>query len=108
MRRALFAVLALIATPVLADGTTLTIDNRSSEPVVRLNTFPIDDDGVPVEDNLGALMDDIAPGAQGRIDLSITRCMPVYVALGLGAGARERELTTIIDTCKSRTLVVSD
>lgn len=108
MRLALVTALALLATPGLAQPVTLTIENRSSQPVVRLNTFAVDPAGVPVEDNLGAIMQDIPPGATGALELSLLRCARVYVALGLGEGAAETELTTTLDTCTSRTLVVSD
>lgn len=108
MRPTLLVALCLLTTPVLAQSITLTIGNRSSQPVVRLNTFAVDAAGVPVEDNLGAIMQDIPPGTSGSLDLSLVRCAKVFIALGLGAGAVETELTTTIDTCRSRTLVVSD
>lgn len=108
MRHLLLVGLCLLATPAFAQSITLTIENRSSQPVVRLNTFAVDAAGVPVEDNLGAIMQDIAPGATGALELSLLRCARVYVALGLGEGAAETELTTTLDTCRSRTLVVSD
>lgn len=108
MRHLLLVGLGLLATPAFAQSVTLDIDNRSSQPVVRLNTFAVDKAGVPVEDNLGAIMQDIPAGTGGTLELSLLRCGNVYVALGLGAGDAETELTATIDTCKSRTLVVSD
>jgi hypothetical protein len=108
MRSILIAALCLLPTQGFAQSITLTIDNRSSQPVVRLNTFGVDKAGIPVEDNLGAIMDDVPAGTTGTLALSLLRCGRVYVALGLGVGSAEVELTTTIDTCKSRTLVVSD
>ena len=107
MRRLFLLTLLLIAaTPAVAGAMTLKIENRSSQPVVRLNTYPVDKDGDPVEDNLGALMEDIAPGATGTLEISMDVCGPVYIALGLGPD--DQDLSTTLNTCKSRTLVVSD
>ena len=107
MRRlALLAALLLAAPPAFAADFSVTVKNKSSQAVTRLNTFAVDADGQPVEDNLGALAEDIPPGATGRIDLAISTCQPVYVALALGNG--DDDLTTIIDTCRNKTLVVGD
>lgn len=107
MRRlALVAALLLAASSAFAADFSLTIQNKSSQPVTRLNSFAVGADGQPVEDNLGALMEDIPAGATGNIDLDISKCQPVYIALALGGS--DEDLTTTIDTCKNRTLVVSD
>ena len=100
------AAVAGLAAPVLAADIALTIRNNSSQAVTRLNTFAIGKDGQPVEDNLGGLMEDLPAGATGTVVLGITACQPVYVALGLGGS--DDDLTTTIDTCKDKTLVVSD
>lgn len=100
------AAVAGLAAPALAADFALTIRNNSSQAVTRLNTFAVGKDGAPVEDNLGALMEDLPAGATGRIVLDIIACQPVYIALGLGGS--DDDLTTTIDTCKDKTLVVSD
>lgn len=106
LRFAAVTLALLIVTPALADPIVLTIQNKSSQAVTRLNVFAVDDDLMPVEDNLGALVEDIATGASGTLELGLTKCQPVYAQMGLGGS--DDSLTTTIDTCKSRTLVVND
>jgi len=100
------AAVLLLATPALAEPIVLAIRNNSSQAVTRLNVFAVDEDLVPVEDNLGALMVDIATGTTGTLELGLTKCQPVYAQMGLGGS--DENLDTTIDTCKSRTLVVND
>ena len=107
LRLVLTAAAAIaLAAPVLAADFALTIQNNSSQAVTRLNIFAVGRDGQPVEDNLGGLMEDLPAGATGTVALSIIACQPVYIALAL-AGSND-DLTATIDTCKDKTLVVSD
>ncbi len=99
------AVALAAATPALAQPIVLTIQNDSSQAVTRLNTFPVDKDGVPIEDNLGALMEEVAAHSTGKLELDISKCQPVWLTVMLD---EKEELTTIIDTCKGATLVVRD
>jgi hypothetical protein len=100
-----FATALLVATPTLAAPIVLTIQNNSSHVVTRLNVFGVDKDLVPIEDNVGAISEDIPAGATGTLELGMSKCQPVYAAMVLD----EREdVSTTIDTCKSTTLVVSD
>lgn len=107
MLRLVFAAAAAIAlaAPAFAANVVLTIQNDSSHAVTRLNTFPVDKDGEPIEDNLGALMEDIAAHTTGKLELDISKCQKVWLTVMLD---EKEELTTIIDTCKGATLVVSD
>lgn len=107
MLRLAFAAAAIMATaaPALAAEFVLTIRNDSSQAVTRLNTFAVDADGEPVEDNLGAIMEDIPAHSVGTLELDINRCQPVWLAVMLD---EKDDLATTIDMCTSRTLVVSD
>lgn len=62
------ALLAL-ATPALA-AVTVTIENRSTATVSGINSFPVGDDGEAVEDNIGGLFDDVAPGSKASFELN--------------------------------------
>ena len=106
LRLAVAAAALLVVTPVLAAGPiALTIQNNSSQAVTRLNTFGVSSDGEPIEDNLGAIMEDIAAHTTGTLELDISKCQPVWIAVVLD---EKDDLSTTIDTCTSRTLVVSD
>ena len=106
LRLAAIAAAMLTVTPALAEPIVLTIQNNSSLAVTRLNVFGVDENLVPIEDNVGALMEDIAAGTTGSLELGMSKCQPVYAQMGLGGS--DDDITTTIDTCKSRTLVVSD
>lgn len=99
------AATVAIAAPALAADFVLTIRNDSSQAVTRLNTFAVDADGKPIEDNLGAISTDIAAHSTGTLKLDIARCQPVWLAVVLD---ETDDLATTIDMCASRTLVVSD
>lgn len=103
----ILAVLSLLLTapPAFAGDFALTIENRSSQDVIRFNSFSTDGNGNAVEDNVGALLEHLPAGATTKLKLSITRCQPVVVYLSL---EDETELTTTIDTCKDSVLTVRD
>lgn len=110
MIRAIALTVALLAAaPAFAEGgdVVLTIQNRSSLTISALNSYPIDADGEPVEDNLGALMGDILPGATAAIELD-GRCGPTLLLVGIASQGDEPDTEFRINTCKSRTLVLSD
>lgn len=107
MRR--LAVLALCATtlPAFADDRiVLTIENRSSLAIERLNAFPIDKDGEAIEDNLGAILEDVLPGATFRLPLSLSRCETVRGYAGLAG--RDEDVPVDIDLCADPKLVLKD
>lgn len=106
LRLAAIAAAMLTVTPALAEPIVLTIQNNSSLAVTRLNVFGVDENLVPIEDNVGALMEDIAASTTGSLELGMSKCQPVYAQMGLGGS--DDNVTTTIDTCTSRTLVVSD
>ncbi|RYE74425.1 MAG: hypothetical protein EOP19_27750, partial [Hyphomicrobiales bacterium] len=62
LRLAAIAAAMLTVTPAVAEPIVLTIQNNSSLAVTRLNVFGVDENLVPIEDNVGALMEDIAAG----------------------------------------------
>jgi|SRR5215217_4057398 len=103
MRAVLAAATLMLPLPTLAADIFLTIDNQSSQSAA-FNSYPIDGDGEPIEDNIGAYSD-ILPGTKGRYKLDISGCAPVLVTVIL---ADSSEMQTDIDTCKARTLVISD
>ena len=105
----LFALFA--AGPVLAEGVTLRLENRSSDTVSGINSFPIGDDGEVVDDNVGGLYDDVQPGGSASFTLTgVIDCAPIrfYVRLASRAAAGRDDLTLDVDTCTDRTIVVSD
>jgi len=106
LRLAAIAAAMLTVTPALAEPIVLTIQNNSSQAVTRLNVFGVDKHLVPIEDNVGALMEDVAAGTTGSLELGVSKCQPVYAQMGLGDS--DEDIATTVDTCKSRTLVVSD
>ena len=104
LRPALFACL-LLTTPTLAAPVILTIDNRASVAVDRVNTFPVDADGVPIEDNVGSLESPIPPGETATVTLTSDGCEIIHVAVGM---ADDRELVGMYDICTDRLVVVTD
>ena len=102
---ALKLAFAALAVPVHADGLTLTIDNRSNKMVDRVNTYPVDADGDPVEDNVGGTTG-VLPGTKTRYPISLYDCGLVLVSVGM-AGSDE-EFQTELDLCKDTVLVVKD
>jgi hypothetical protein len=95
----------LAAGPVFAAPVTLVVLNRSTMLTVHgINTFPIDDDGDAVEDNLGGFFEDVGPGGSARAEL-IGECGRTLVLVNLGG---DDEVRTELNTCHQRTVVVSD
>jgi len=104
MIRALLAIAALtLPLPAMAADIFLTVDNQSSQSAA-FNAYPIDSDGDPVEDNIGAYSN-ILPGTKGRYQLDSSACAPVLVTVIMADGS---EMQTSIDTCNARALVISD
>lgn len=106
LRYAVLTAAFLAATPALAE-VTMTLDNRGSVAVTAINSFPVDENGEGVEDNLGGLaVDDVAPGDKSKFqldgDCGLTR---FFVRLADQSGD---DLELDVNTCKSRTIVVSD
>ena len=104
MRVAFLVFLLSLASPALAQGLTLQLVNEASQPVSSLNLFPLDEDGEFIEDNLGGISDDVAPGAKARVRLS-SECGPMLAVVMLKDAS---ELRLNLDTCRNRTLVVRD
>lgn len=103
LRALLAAAVILLPLPALATEIFLTIDNQSSQSVT-INTYPVDSNGDPVEDNIGAYSDILA-GTKGKYRLDSRRCELVLVTVIM---ADSTELQTKIDLCKRQALVISD
>lgn len=106
LRYIILTAALLAATPALAD-VRMTLENRGTVVVTAINSFPVDENGEGVEDNLGGLaVDEVAPGEKSKFDLSgscgLTR---FFVRLADQTGD---DLELDVNTCKSRTIVVSD
>ena len=56
----------LAATPVFAE-VAMTIVNHSSQSVMGINSFPLDEDGEVIEDNLGGTIDEVPPGGDSQV-----------------------------------------
>ena len=106
IRAIALAAAALAAAPALAQDVVLTIQNNSSLTISALNTFPIGTDGEPVEDNLGALMEDILPGTTSTLALD-GFCGPTLLLVGIDA-RDQPDMEFRINTCKSRVLILND
>ncbi len=98
---ALFAVLfvAFGSGAHADDRVTLTVNNNTSAAVDAFNTYGVDKDGDPVEDNLGGLIEDLPAGGTAMLDLSISRCDKVWLNVDLVDG---RHIEGIVDTCADR------
>jgi hypothetical protein len=96
----------LLATPALAD-IDIRVENRSSRAITAINTFPLDDDGEPVEDNLGGLGDDLAPGGTATINLN-GECGPTRFFVRVSGQGDADDLELDADTCADRTIRLSD
>ncbi len=108
MIRALVVAGALLAaTPALAGDVVLTIRNLSGLTISSLNTFPIDGDGDPVEDNLGALTEDVPPHTTVTLALD-GRCGPTLISVGITSQGDESDMEFRLNTCKSRVLILND
>lgn len=104
IRAFIFAALLVLPVPAFAEDIALTIDNQSSQAVDWVNTFPVNDAGEAVEDNLGGT-GAILPGTSSTYDLASTRCELVRVFIVM---ADESELEADVNLCKSRVVVVTN
>lgn len=107
MRYAVGLLAALLATtPALAE-VRMTIENRSSSlTVTAINSFPVDENGEGVEDNLGGIIDDVPPGTSATFDLNGDCAVTRFFVRLLDQAGDDMEID--VNTCKSRTLVFSD
>lgn len=100
------ALAGLMLTPACAaQPMALDLTNNSSLTVTALNTFPIGKDGEPVEDNLGALMEEVPPGGTARLELSLSRCATILAVVVLDNRTEGR---IVVDLCKDKVLTLHD
>lgn len=97
------ALLLLGSTPAWAQP--ITIANHATLPILALNTYPLDSDGAPIEDNLGGLDAELPPGASATFEVTADQCGPLYIQIELPAA---RQVTSTIDTCKTHALQFND
>jgi hypothetical protein len=96
----------LIATPAFADELlTMDFDNQSSRVVEAVSVYPVNDAGEIVDDNIGSIVDPIAPGAIRRLDLALVRCGKVWARATFAGG---EEVTAETDLCRNQRLILTD
>lgn len=106
LRIIVLALAIAAASPALAT-VTMTIENRSTTQTVSgINSFPIDEDGEGIEDNLGGLFDDVPPGSSAKFDLNGDCTLTRFFVRLLEQTGDDLELD--VNTCKSRVIVLSD
>lgn len=104
MRTAVLAIaLSLLATSAYAQ-VTVRVVNNSTQTVRGMNTFPIGADGHYIDDNIGGFFSPVVPGETGTAELTGS-CGNVLAIVTL---VDETEMRSIINTCKDRTLSVTD
>lgn len=106
MKPALLVAL-LCATPAMADDPlTLTIKNTSSRAVAGFSVYPVDTKtGLVVDDNMGGIVDPIAPGASHVLQLSLIKCDVVEMWARFADG---EEVSGRTDLCRNRTILLHD
>lgn len=110
MLRLLLAAAAAVAlvTPAVAE-TNIVIDNRGSQVLVAVNSFPIGTDGEVIDDNIGSLDDgDVPPGASATIRHSGDCGLVEMYFRYAGQPDGEEDQKFRVDTCQSRRFVLSD
>lgn len=98
------AAVLLAGMPVTAQAYSLRVINHASQGVAALNVFPLDQDGEPIEDNLGGFID-VLPAGQSSTVVINAQCGPTLAVVML---ADEAELRLELDTCKHNQILVRD
>src|SRR5690606_8726228 len=97
------ATLAMGAAPAVA-GVGIEVVNDSSQVIEQVVGFHLDADGAVIDDVVGGIFEPLAPGSRITAELGgPCQMSSIWVRLANG-----QELTAKLDTCKDRTLVVSD
>lgn len=103
--KALIAAL-LIASPACADDlVTIDFDNQSSRVVEAISVYPVSDTGEVIDDNIGAIIDPIAPGDTRRLELALVRCGKVWARASFAGG---EDVTGQTDLCRNQRLILTD
>lgn len=107
MRLAITCLISLaFAAPALAE-TQIRVENRSSVALVAISSFPYGRDGEIIDDNIGSMIDALAPGASTSFTIS-GDCGPVRLYVRLATTGDGDDLTLDLDTCTDRTVRLSD
>jgi len=107
LRFAGLAAALVLATPALAE-TVVAIENRGTQVLVAVNSFPLDRDGEEIDDNIGGLVEEsIPPGATATLPLS-GDCGLVALYFRYADQGDAADQVFNVDTCASRTFVLSD
>ena len=77
--------------------STMEIHNTSSKVANVMGIFAIDEDGNPIDDNLGST-DFLQPGESETITMTTWVCGPVDIDVRMG---ETEEITGRFDTCKT-------
>ena len=103
MIRATLVLLALTGCAQAEQGYAVQVTNGTAQPFASLSAYGTDGAGTPVEDNLGAALVAIAPGATGTLPLTgITACQEVWVVAQNDAG--DTAAAAAVDLCQTSAL----
>jgi hypothetical protein len=101
-------VAALLATSAaLGADVIVTIENRSSDTISGINSFPIGADGEVIDDNIGGIIDAVPHGGTGRFS-PIGDCGPIRLYVRLVSQGDKPDMQFEVDTCRARALVLND
>jgi len=85
------------------EGFVMHVVNESNQVVAGLNLFPLDEDGSPIEDNLGGFVDPLL--ARQSLDVQIaSACGPMLAVVVMGNGSELK--IDYFDSCSASTLIV--
>lgn len=93
---------AVAATPALAQ-TDFTLTNALSQAVTGVNTYPLDEKGEPVEENIGGFFNPLASGAKITFTLDSTACETVLMVISIDG---QSEFRPIIDLCAKTAVTI--
>lgn len=97
----------LLGTPAAADDLmTLTVKNTSSRVVDGFSVYPVSErTGQVIDDNIGAIVDPIRPGASHALRLSMFECGVVQMWARFADG---EEVSGRTNLCRNRTILLHD
>ena len=101
MKRLAF-ILALAASPACAQFE-FTLTNGLLQTITGVNTYPLNDNGAPIEDNIGGFFDPLAPGDRATFALDSTDCEKVLMVVSI---ADRPDFRPIIDLCVTTAVTI--
>jgi hypothetical protein len=109
--KALAALLMLTGTAQADDLQRLTFTNHTDLTVSGFSVFEERPDGTIIDDNLGAWINPVPPGATATLDLALIACrnLRVYVTFAEGAAVPGGEnFDAAVDLCADPSLILTD